>query len=262
MKLKTLSDKQVNMLAGAVSISSFLLIWYISTKLTSIGALIPSPDRVLASVFKSLVGKIGRHTLLMHAAYSLGRILVGFSIGAVFGVVLGLAMGWYKPIQAIFQPLFRVIRPIPPIAWIPISILWFGLGESAKIFLIFLSSFSNVTLNAWAGARNVDSQFVGASRMLGASERQVFTSIVLPSSIPQIFAGLHVAMSSCWATVLAAEMVRSSEGLGWMIVSGMEANDIVQILTGIVSIGLVGFVLAIIMRKMEDVLCQWNKSGK
>lgn len=262
MKFKTLLDKKVDILAGITSIFLFLLVWYISTELTSIGKLIPNPVQIVVSVFQSIVGKIGRHTLILHAGYSLARILVGFSIGAILGIILGLSMGWYKPIEKIFQPLFRIIRPIPPIAWIPISIVWFGLGESAKIFLIFLSSFSNVTLNAWAGARSVDPEYVGASRMLGANERQIFLSVVLPSSIPHIFAGLHVAMSSCWATVLAAEMVRSSEGLGWMIVSGMEVNDIVQILTGIVAIGLVGFVLAVIMRKMEDVLCQWNKSGK
>ncbi len=159
------------------------------------------------------------------------------------------------------QPLFRIVRPIPPIAWIPISIIWFGLGESAKIFLIALGAFNNVTLNAWAGARDVDKQLVGAAEMLGANRRQIFFTIVLPASVPQIFAGLQVAMSSSWATVLVAEMVRSSEGLGWMIVTGMANNDMVQILSGIVAIGVVGFVLANIMRKMETVLCRWNRSN-
>ena len=199
---------------------------------------------------------------MAHVGYSLMRVMIGFVIGSVAGVALGLLMGWYRIAEAIFNPLFRIIRPIPPIAWIPISIIWFGLGENAKIFLIFLASFANTTLNSMAGAKNVDPEVVNAARMLGASEGTVFMTVVLPASVPSIFAGLQVAISSCWATVLAAEMVRSSEGLGWMIVAGMNANDMIQILTGIVMIGVVGYLLAIIMRKTEEVLCRWNRSGK
>ena len=262
MNTKKYGDHVAVLLSGALSIGGFLAVWYLATKGTSLGELIPGPDVVIASLFKGIAGKVGRHSILVHALYSLGRVMAGFAIGSVLGVVLGLAMGWSGVAEAIFQPLFRIVRPIPPIAWIPISIIWFGLGENAKVFLIFLASFSNVTLNAWSGARDVDRQLVGAARMLGANQRQIFFTIVLPSAVPQIFAGLQVAMSSSWATVLAAEMVRSSEGLGWMIVTGMSNNDIVQILTGIVAIGVVGFVLAVIMRKLEAVLCRWNQSGQ
>lgn len=177
------------------------------------------------------------------------------------GVILGLAMGTYKMVEAICSPLFRIIRPIPPIAWIPISIIWIGLGEDAKIFLIFLASFCYVTLNAWNGVKNVDQQLVGAARMLGARDHQIFITIILPACVPSIFAGLQVALSSSWATVLAAEMVRSSNGLGWVIIAGMNNNDMLQILVGIVAIGIVGLVLSIIFRKVEAVLCRWNKSG-
>ena len=263
MKPKSLlSDNLAAVLTGAASIGSFLLLWHLSVKWTSLAALIPGPYDVLAALFRGIVGKVGRHSILMHALYSLGRVMAGFFLGSLLGVVLGLVMGWSRMAEAVFQPLYRIIRPIPPIAWIPISIIWFGLGESAKVFLIFLSSFSNVTLNAWSGARDVDRQLVGAAKMLGANQRQIFFTIVMPSAVPQIFAGLQVAMSMCWATVLAAEMVRSSEGLGWMIVTGMTNNDIVQILSGIVAIGVVGFILANIMRKLEAVLCRWNRAGK
>ena len=190
------------------------------------------------------------------------RVMIGFTIGSIAGVALGLLMGWYPMADAIFNPLFRIIRPIPPIAWIPISIIWFGLGENAKIFLIFLASFSNTTLNSLSGAKSIDPEVVNAARMLGAKESQIFMTIVLPASVPAIFAGLQVAISSSWATVLAAEMVRSSEGLGWMIVAGMNNNDMIQILSGIVMIGVVGYILAIIMRKAEEILCRWNKSGQ
>jgi ABC-type nitrate/sulfonate/bicarbonate transport system permease component len=263
MKQKTvLNDRVISVLAACISIAAFLFIWWLGTAASSLGKLIPGPFEVIRAVGLGIVGKVGRHSLIAHAGYSLMRVMIGFAIGSAIGIVLGLLMGWYKVAEAIFNPLFRIIRPIPPIAWIPISIIWFGLGENAKIFLIFLASFSNTTLNSMAGARNVDPEIVNAARMLGANERQIFTSIVLPAATPSIFAGLQVAMSSSWATVLAAEMVRSSEGLGWMIVAGMNNNDMVQILSGIVMIGIVGFILAIIMRKAESVLCRWNRSGR
>ncbi len=259
---KKMPEKLVTALAACISIALFLLFWFWATKMTAAGNLVPGPVEVLLAVFQGMAGAVGKHSIIIHAGYSLFRVMVGFIIGALAGIILGLLMGWYRIAEAIFQSLFRIIRPIPPIAWIPISIIWFGLGESAKIFLIFLASFANTTLNSWAGAKSVDMTVVNAAKMLGASERQIFFTIVLPSSVPNIFAGLQVALSSSWATVLAAEMVRSSEGLGWMIVAGMNNNDMVQIMSGIVMIGVVGFILAIIMRKAEEVLCRWNKSGK
>ena len=262
MKKKKLAGSGIDILCGTVSIAAFLLLWYCGTNGTELGQLMPGPIPVFKSFFAYLLGgQVGRHTLIVHVGYSLLRVLIGYAIGAVIGVILGLGMGWSKTIEAIFSPLFRIIRPIHPIAWIPISIIWLGLGEDAKIFLIFLASFSNVTLNAWSGAKSVDPALIGAAEMLGANRVQIFFTIVLPASVPPIFAGLQVALSSSWGTVLAAEMVRSSEGLGWMIVSGMNNNDMVQILVGIVTIGIVGFFLAVIMRKVENVLCRWNKSG-
>ncbi|MDD2958757.1 MAG: ABC transporter permease [Lachnospiraceae bacterium] len=261
IKKKNISDKTINVACACISIGAFLFLWYWGTAFTKLGMLIPGPVEVLETVTAGFFGKVGRHSILVHVGYSMIRVMIGFIVGSVFGIVLGLLMGWYRIAEAIFNPLFRIIRPIPPIAWIPISIIWFGLGENAKIFLIFLASFSNTTLNSMAGAKNVDREVVNAAKMLGANERQIFTTIVLPASVPSIFAGLQVAISSSWATVLAAEMVRSSEGLGWMIVAGMNNNDMLQILSGIVMIGVVGFILAIIMRKAEDILCRWNKSG-
>ena len=189
-------------------------------------------------------------------------MLVGFAAGSLLGIVLGVTMGWYKPVEAFFRPLFEMIRPIPPIAWIPLAILWFGLGEMTKYFLIFLAVFCNVTMNAYSGAKSVDPELVGAAKMLGANDRQVFTSIVLPACVPHIFAGLQIGIGSGWATVVAAEMVRSSEGVGWVIVKGQDLNNPLQILVGIVGIGVIGYILAIVMRAIEAKLCVWSERGK
>lgn len=257
--------KQINgveLICAIVSIFVFLCVWQLGVS-GNLGKLMPGPIPVVKRFMESLFGgKIGADTLIVHIAYSLARVMVGYALGAVVGIVLGLSMGWSRLIEAIFSPLFRIIRPIPPIAWIPISIVWIGLGEDAKIFLIFLASFSYCTLNAWIGSKNVDPEYINAARMLGAGKSQILFTIVLPASIPPIFAGLQVALSSCWATVLAAEMVRSSEGLGWIIIAGMNNNDMLQIMTGILAIGIVGMMLSTIFRKVEAKLCRWNKSGK
>ncbi|MBR3866757.1 MAG: ABC transporter permease [Butyricicoccus sp.] len=223
---------------------------------------ISGPITVIGKTVGSIVEPIGTHTIQGHVLWSLSRVLVGFALGAIAGVVLGVTMGWYRPVEAIFRPLFEMIRPIPPIAWIPLAILWFGLGESTKYFLIFLAVFCNVTMNAYAGAKSVDPELVGAAKMLGASDRQVFTSIVLPACVPHIFAGLQIGLGSGWATVVAAEMVRSSEGVGWVIVKGQDLNNPLQILVGIVGIGVIGYLIAVIMRAIEAKLCVWSERGK
>lgn len=261
MKKFKSSEAWISLWAGMASVGLFVLIWYLGTKGTTLGKFISSPDVVIKSLFEGIFGKVGKHSIIIHALYSLRRVMIGYLLGSFVGIVLGLMMGWYPVIKAIFWPIFSIIRPIPSIAWIPLSIIWFGLGEDAKIFIVFISSFSNLTLNAYNGARNTDKSLVGAAQMLGANQRNIFWTVVIPSSIPTIFAGLQVAMSSGWATVMAAEMVRSSEGLGWMIIAGTNSNNITQILTGIVAIGIVGFLLSTIIRKIEAVLCRWSKIG-
>src|SRR5699024_2925551 len=140
---------------------------------------------------------------------------------SVLGIVLGIMMGWYPIVNRILRPIYELIRPIPPIAWIPISIVWFGIGEGSKWFLIFLAAFVPITLNAYAGATTVDETLIKCSKMLGASSGQIFKTVVLPYSVPHIFTGLQVGLSASWATVVAAEMIRSTEGVGWIIISSM-----------------------------------------
>ncbi len=253
------SEQMSSAFYAAISIFAFLCLWELSVVYTRVGNLMPSPIEVLVHFFKSFIEPIGKLTMPWHILWSLWRVVPFYIIGSIVGIALGISMGWYKSMEAIFRPLFEVLRPIPAIAWIPISIIWFGIGEGSKWFLIFISSFVATTINAYAGAKNVDQTLVGCSKMLGANEWQVFSTVVLPSSIPYIFAGLQIGLASAWATVVAAEMIRSTEGVGWIIISSQETNNTVQTLVGIVAIGIVGFILAIIMRGIEDKLCRWNK---
>lgn len=249
-------------ICAAISIFVFLCLWQLVVTFTKAGLVMTGPVETLNAFFTAIFKPIGTHTIEGHILWSMSRVLVGFALGSLAGVVLGILMGWFRPISALFRPVFEILRPIPPIAWIPLSIVWFGLGEASKYFLIFYSAFCAVTMNAYSGVRSVDPELMGAARMLGATNRQVFMTIVLPSSVPQIFAGLQIAVGTSWATVVAAEMVRSSEGVGWVIIKGQDSNSTVQILVGIVAIGIVGYILAVTMRAIEAKLCRWSVRGK
>ena len=238
-RFQATATKYQKSICAAIAIAVFLVIWQLVVLFTKAGLVLAGPIETIAAF-----------------------LLVGFVLGSLAGIALGILMGWFRPFSAFFRPIFEILRPIPPIAWIPLSIVWFGLGESSKYFLIFYSAFCAVTMNAYSGVRAVDPELMGAARMLGASNRQVFTTIVLPSCVPQIFAGLQIAVGTSWATVVAAEMVRSSEGVGWVIIKGQDSNSTVQILVGIVAIGIVGYILAVTMRAIEAKLCRWSVRGK
>ena len=245
---------------GALAIACFLSVWFFATREgTTLGKLMPNPAEVASRLMEATYEKIGPMTIWGHMWNSMRRVLVGFCIASVSGILLGLAMGWNRTCEAIFRPIFELLRPIPPLAWISLAIVWFGLGEGGKYFIIFVSGFSNVTINVYTGAKAVDPELIGAAKMLGCSNRRIFTSIVLPSSVPYIFTGLQIAISSSWAAVVAAEMVRSTNGIGWLITAGQSIGDMGQVMVGIIVIGVVGFLLATIMRVVESKLCAWSR---
>ncbi|BCK85446.1 taurine ABC transporter permease [Pusillibacter faecalis] len=245
---------------GTLAIACFLSVWFFATREgTTLGKLMPNPAEVASRLMEATYEKIGPMTIWGHMWNSMRRVLVGFCIASVSGILLGLAMGWNRTCEAIFRPIFELLRPIPPLAWISLAIVWFGLGEGGKYFIIFVSGFSNVTINVYTGAKAVDPELIGAAKMLGCSNRRIFTSIVLPSSVPYIFTGLQIAISSSWAAVVAAEMVRSTNGIGWLITAGQSIGDMGQVMVGIIVIGVVGFLLATIMRGVESKLCAWSR---
>ncbi len=252
-----------NVLCALISIFVFCLVWHLGTRNgTKLGELLPGPVETLSYFFRGFAANIGTYTMVGHMIWSFMRVFIGYVIAMLIGIPLGVAMGWSKTANAIFRPIFEVIRPIPPIAWIPLSIVWFGIGEGSKYFIIFLGAFTAMTINAYAGVTSVDEVLVGAARMLGADEKQVFINVVMPSAVPSIFAGLQIALSSSWGVVLAAEMIRSSEGLGWIIISGQNTNNNVQLLAGIIAVGVVGFASVLLMREIERRLCSWTERGR
>lgn len=260
---KTFKEKGIKIAKGAIwPILSFLLlfvVWYLAVKFTGMRKSMPNPIDVLASLFRTFVEPIGRYTLIGHIWFSMQRVLVGYGVALVLGVVTGIAMGWSRTAEAAIKPLFTIVRSIPSIAWIPLSILWFGVDEMSKYYIIGLAAFVTITANAYGGANTVDMQLVGAARMLGSSESQVFTKVVIPSSLPSIFAGMQVGISTSWMAMLAAEMIRSNEGLGWMIIAGMESNNLIQIFVGIITIGFMGLLLVNVIKFIEGGVYRWKK---
>ncbi len=261
MKKLLKSEKFESVICGIASFAFLLAIWQIAVLLSGTTRF-PGPFNVIARFFRVMVVPMGPYTIFGHILWSLSRVLVGFSLAAVLGITLGLTMGWFEYVRAIFKPLFDLIRPIAPLAWIPLSILWLGIEENSKYFLIFIASFVPFTLNAYAGALKTDKQLIGAARMLGSTKNQLFFKIVMPSSVPQIFSGAQVALSNAWMTMLAAEMIRSSYGIGWVIIAGQQVNDMPQMIVGMLAIGIVGFILATGMRMMERRLLVWNNQGR
>jgi ABC-type nitrate/sulfonate/bicarbonate transport system permease component len=239
---------------GVFAIIGLLVLWQIA----SFFGTLPPTLEVIAYFGRSFFEPIGRYTMIGHIGASLSRVGVGYSLASVAGIIFGISMGRSKLFEALFKPVFEIIRPIPPVAWIPIAILWFGIGEGPKYFIIFIGAFVTVTVNAYDGATRVDEVLMGAARMLGATERQLFSKIVLPSCIPPIFAGLQVALSGSWMAVLAAELIRSEKGCGWIITAGMQMSDIKQIMVGMIAIALVGLFLITTMRKIEENVLKWN----
>lgn len=252
------SEGQLKIIYTIISLLSLLVVWELLATFTTASMFLPKASEVMAAFCKSFVEPIGKYTMTAHIGISLYRVGVAFAIATVTGIVLGVTMGYSKLVEAMLKPIFEFIRPIPPLAWIPLSILWFGLGDQSKFFIIFLGCFTFITVNTYDGAKNVDPELIGAARMLGASESQVFFRIVLPSSVPYIFAGLQIAVTAGWSAVVGAEMVRSDEGVGWMIVRGMNTGNTLQIMVGMVAIGIVGFILATATSALERRLCAWN----
>ncbi len=246
---------------AVIAITCLLVTWYLVT-FRSTSGVFPDPVSIAKRLLKSFSEPIGTMTIQRHIVFSLTRVCVGVVIGCSCGIILGLLMGINEDIQAFVSPVFYMIRPIPTVAWIPLSIMWFGLGETTKYFLIFISSFTGCTIQAYSGVKSIDNTLVGAAKMLGANNFRIFRTIILPSCVPNISLGIQAALASGWATVVAAEMVRSSEGVGWLIVAGQNNMDTQQIMVGIVVIGIVGACIGAVAMMIENRLSRWNnRSG-
>ncbi|ONI39427.1 ABC transporter permease [Candidatus Epulonipiscium fishelsonii] len=236
-----------------ITVLSFLFVWQILVMYGFISAKTLSTP---LQVFETLIAKFSDTspdgaTLQQHILQSLKIALSGLILGILVGTPLGLLMGWYKTVDRLVKPIFELIRPIPPIAWIPLTILWVGVGDFAKICIIFLSAFIPCVLNSQAGIRQTAPVLINMSKTFGASNFEIFYSIGVPSAIPMIFAGIRIALGNAWSTLVAAELLAANMGLGYMITMGRQFQRIDIIITGMMTIGLLGFIITTIFGKIE-----------
>ena len=218
----------------------------------------PPPEGVVTQFIAIARDGYQNVALLEHVGWSLWRVLAGFLLGSLVGIPLGYAMGLSGWARGWFDPIVEFMRPVPPLALIPLVIIWFGIGENGKIVLLFLAALWVMIIAARAGVSGVNITKVHAAYSLGASKWQILRHVIVPNSLPEIFTGARVAMGVCWGTVVAAELVAAEKGAGKMIVaaSKFQATDIVMM--GIVIIGLIGFGIDILMRKAEVWLVPWK----
>lgn len=242
-----------------VSVAGFLLFWDTIAVLRVYGNFMPRPIEVVERLGVMLVDPLAGRTLTGHLWASLQRVLIGFAIAVVIGVPLGLAMGLNKWVSAVVKPVFDLLKPMPPIAWISLAILWFGIGEESKVFIILIGAIVPCVINAYNGIRLVDPDLYDAIRMLGANRRQETLEVTFPAAFPAIFAGIQISLSVAWTCVLAAELVGAREGMGYLIIIGMNLSRPAQIIGGMFVIALTAWALALSVGYLEKWLCPWKR---
>ncbi len=200
-------------------------------------------------------------SLWEHIGISVYRVISGVVYGAIVGIPLGFAMGLSSTARGLFDPIVEFMRPIPPLALIPLIILWFGIDETAKIFLLFLASLFIMTIAARSGVSSVRISKVHAAYSLGASKIQILRHVILPNALPEIFTGLRTSMGVCWGTVVAAELVAADKGIGSMIMIAKNFLQTDTVVIGIIIIGIIGYAIEILMRLLERWLIPWKGKG-
>ena len=228
-----------------------LTVWVILEKKGSLNTVImPAPSRILST----FVAMVKNGMLLNNLLVSLGRVLKGYFIAALLGIVLGILIGLFKHLNRLTDLLIQIIKPIPPIAWIPLVILWFGIGEEGKIFLIFLGGFFTILINVVDGIRQTDKKLIEVSKAMETPFLKHVFLLVIPHSAPNIFTGLRVGLSSCWMCVVAAELVSSTTGLGYMIMNARQFGQTDVVIVGMLTIGVLGKVMDSLLKLVEKLV--------
>lgn len=247
------------MLTSVASVAAILLLW---TLVTGTGvvqrSVLPAPWDLWEAFRALLRDGYADKPLSQHVIASIMRTLSGFGMALVLGIPAGLLIGWNRSVAAIFSPILAFVRPIPPIAFVPLFILYFGIGETSKILVIFLVAFWYMILNSSAGVAAVSREWVHAGLNLGLTQRQLFTSVILPAALPQIFTGVKTAIAVSWALVVAAELIAAQEGIGHIIMDAATFNRTRDVYIGIIMIGLIGFGLERLVDTLEARMLHWQ----
>ena len=237
-----------------------LVIWWAVAAAHWVSPLfLPAPGQVLNKLL-TIASPQGfmDATLWQHLAASLGRIVVALLAATIIGIPVGIAMGLSPTVRGILDPLIELYRPVPPLAYLPLMVIWFGIGETSKILLIYLAIFAPVAMSALAGVKSAQQVRIRAAQSLGASRAQVLWLVILPGALPEILTGLRIGLGVGWSTLVAAELIAATRGLGFMVQSAGEflATDVV--LAGIAVIAIIAFSLELGLRALQRRLTPWH----
>ena len=259
---KHIKNKSRNLLfTSIISIVILLALWELSVQLGWITTrFFCAPSEVLNALIEKLTNRApDGATLPVHILSSMKISMIGFLMAVLIGTPLGLLMGWYKPVDKFIRPAFNLIRPIPAVGWIPLMIVLLGIGLAPKVFIVFLSAFVAVVLNSYAGIKLTNRAMINVSKTCGASNFTIFRRVGIPSAMPMVFTGWKVGLGLSWSTLVAAEMLASNDGLGYMILAGRQFMRVNLIMVGMLTIGVIGLILFALLNWLEKIVLKWRQ---
>jgi NitT/TauT family transport system permease protein len=238
------------------SIFTFFGVWQLIIYLEIVPTtMLASPSQVI-SIFVDKLNEPNPDgaVLWVHAWTSIQEAFTGYILALLVGIPLGLLMGWFSVAEGLARPIFEMIRPIPPIAWIPLTIFWFGIGISGKVFIIWLGGIVPCVINSFTGVRMTNPTLIQMARTYGATDWQIFTKLCIPSALPMVFGALQIALAYCWTTLVAAELLAADTGLGYLITMGRRLAMPDLVVLGMVMVGLTGAVIGVAIDRVEKRL--------
>lgn len=246
-------------LIGLGTVGVLLATWYVLTMVTGTidTGRFPSPDDVWLAANQVVIKGYANGRLHIHILHSLKLVAMGFLFAIAVGVPLGLLMGWSSRAEALINPIFLLVRPVPPLAWIPLAILWLGLGDSAKVMVIFFAAFVPAVINTYAGVRNIGSPIVEAARMLGTPRTALVLEVLVPAALPSIFTGLRLALQASWTTLVAAELVGAIAGLGRILNVAQQDLYPGMILVAMIWVAILGWSTTRLLAAIEERALPW-----
>ena len=248
--------------SAAISVATVFIIlglWFLVTNMGWIKPLfLPSPQATFEQFYAYLTGAANDKPLWQHFAASMFRVFAAFFLACLLAVPIGIAMGMSRVWRGIFDPPIELYRPLPPLSYLPLIIIWFGIDELPKVLLIFLSCFAPLAMAARSGMRSASQEQMNAAYSMGASYTQVIRHVVLPAALPEILVGMRVSIGFGWSTLVAAEMVAANVGLGQMVLNASNFLRTDIVVMGIIVIGVVAYMFDLLMRRVEDKLVPWK----
>ena len=215
---------------------------------------LPTPWDIVARLLALTREPFAGYTLQVHLLSSLQRFAMGFVLAVCVGIPLGLLMAWFQWVDKIVGPLFEAVRFVAPIAWVPFAALWFGTGIGGPVLIIFMGALPPVLINTYRGAKYVDRKYIEASSMLGAGPWRGITQVMLPAAVPSIVSGLRISAGLAWQSLVGAELIVASSGVGYLMVKGQAGLSTATVMSGMIAIGLVGLVLDVLLRRLQQTI--------